>query len=81
MSVAKIALLIVLINVLMGCSTRPRKPGEVTYIPVPEGYLQQCELPAIPNNNGELSDAFAGAYKCAEQGNKDKERIRNLPRN
>ncbi len=51
------------------------------YIEVPEGYLLECELPAVPQNNAELSDAFASAYKCGEQGNKDKERIRNLPRN
>ena len=73
--------LIIMLVLLSGCSTL-RKPGEVIHVPIPEGYLQLCELPpAIPNNNGELSDAFAQAYKCAEQGNKDKERIRNLPRN
>ena len=74
-------LIILFIFLLAGCSTL-RKPGEVIHIPIPEGYLLLCELPdAIPENNGKLSDAFAQAYKCAEQGNKDKERIRNLPRN
>ena len=73
----RIALLIVLYMFIQGCATRPKK---ATYIPIPEGYLQSCELPAIPDLNGEMSDAFARAYKCAEQGNIDKGRIRNLPR-
>ena len=75
-------LLIAMILVLLvtgGC-TRPRKPGAAVYIPVPEGYLQECELPAVPEDTGGLSDAFAQAYLCGDQGNKDKERIRNLPR-
>jgi len=63
---------------LSGCASGP---GEVVYIQIPEGYLLECELPAVPQNNAELSDAFAQAYLCGEQGNKDKERIRNLPRN
>lgn len=71
---------LVLVLLTTGGCTRPRKPGVVTYIPVPEGYLQECELPAVPENTGGLSDAFAKAYLCGEQGNKDKERIRNLPR-
>ena len=61
-----------------GCASGP---ADVVYIQIPEGYLLECELPAVPQNNAELSDAFAQAYKCGEQGNKDKERIRNLPRN
>ena len=73
-------LIIFLLVLMTGCSTL-RKPGEVIHVPIPEGYLLPCELPAIPENNGGLSDVFAQAYKCAEQGNKDKERIRNLPRN
>ena len=77
---SRIALIVVLMCVLSGCATRPRKPGEVVYVGVPEGYLQPCELPAIPEETGGLSDAFAQAYLCGEQGNKDKERIRNLPR-
>ncbi len=64
---------------LTGCASN--RPADVVYIEVPEGYLLPCELPAAPQNNAELSDAFAQAYKCGEQGNKDKERIRNLPRN
>lgn len=75
--------IILLIGVifLSGCSLFPRAPGEVKYIEIPEGYLQHCELPDIPNDNAELSDAFAKAYKCGEQGNKDKDRIKALPRN
>lgn len=77
---AKLLLGLVLYMFVMGCATRPREPGKAIYIPIPEGYLQPCELPAIPKDNGELSDAFTQAYLCGEQGNKDKERIRNLPR-
>lgn len=70
----------VLLTVLLsGCASN--RPADVVYVQVPEGYLLECELPAAPQNNAELSDAFAQAYKCGEQGNKDKERIRNLPRN
>jgi hypothetical protein len=61
-----------------GCAHRP--PPEVKYIPIPAGYLEPCELPPVPTNNAELSDAFVIAYQCAEQGNRDKERIRALPR-
>ena len=69
---------LLLLVFLSGCASGP---AEVLYIPVPEGYLQPCELPAVPQDNAELSDAFAKTYLCAEIGNKDKERIRNLPRN
>lgn len=69
--------MLVLLSVV-GCAS---SPSEVVYIEVPEGHLLPCELPAVPQDNAELSDAFAQAYKCGEQGNKDKERIRNLPRN
>lgn len=75
---AKFFLLLVAYMYLIGCATRPQ---EVMYVEIPEGYLQDCELPSIPGNTGELSDAFTQAYLCGEQGNKDKERIRNLPRN
>lgn len=70
--------IILLVMLLEGCATRP---SEVTYVEIPEGYLQACELPAKPQFNDELSDAFAQAYRCGDQGNIDKERIRNLPRN
>ncbi len=75
---AMIGFAIVVYMFLQGCATRPT---EVVYVQVPEGYLQACELPEVPQDNAELSDAFAQAYKCGEQGNRDKERIRNLPRN
>lgn len=70
---------LLMLVLLSGCASN--RPGEVVYIPIPEGYLLPCELPAVPQVNAELSDAFAKAYQCGEQGNKDKERIRNLPRN
>ncbi len=69
---------VLMLVLLSGCASGP---ADVVYIEVPEGHLLPCELPAKPQNNAELSDAFAQAYKCGEQGNKDKERIRNLPRN
>lgn len=70
--------LLMLVFLSSGCASGP---APAVYIQIPEGYLQPCELPAVPQDNAELSDAFAKAYKCGEQGNKDKERIRNLPRN
>ena len=70
--------IILLVMFLEGCATRP---VDAVYIEIPEGYLLECELPPKPQFNDELSDAFAQAYRCGEQGNTDKERIRNLPRN
>lgn len=70
--------LALLVFLLSGCSFLEKRPGPTEYIPVPEGYLQPCELPAVPDITAGLSDAFVVAYKCAEQGNKDKMRIRNL---
>ena len=69
---------VLLLVLLSGCASGP---APAVYIQIPEGYLLPCELPAAPQDNAELSDAFAQAYKCGEQGNKDNERIRNLPRN
>ena len=69
---------LLMLVLLSGCASGP---AEIVYIQIPEGYLLECELPAVPQNNAELSDAFAQAYKCGEQGNKDKQRIRELPRN
>ena len=66
----RIALLLALVS-LAGCAS---KPVRVTYIPVPAGYLELCELPAVPEDNTGLSDAFVQAYKCAEIGNRDKQR-------
>ena len=34
--------------------------------------MAPCELPQAPLQNGELSAAYVVAYKCAEQGNRDK---------
>ena len=70
--------IILLVMFLEGCATRP---VEAQYIEIPAGYLLECPLPSKPQANAELSDAFAQAYRCGEQGNTDKERIRNLPRN
>ena len=58
---------LVLVLLSTGGCTRPRKPGEVVYVAIPEGYLQSCELPAVPEETGGLSDAFAQAYLCGEQ--------------
>jgi hypothetical protein len=71
-----------LLMFLSGCGSAPITiPGELEYREIPEALLQECPLPAAPLSNAEMSDAFAQAYKCGERGNKDKQRIRNLPRN
>jgi hypothetical protein len=63
---------------LQGCATP--KPV-VVYQPVPAAYLEPCVLPdaAKIETTYDLEDAFLWAYFCAEQGNRDKERIRGLP--
>ena len=64
---------------LSGCNwgRRPSVP-DVEYLPIPEAYLQECVLPRVPLDTGDLSEAFVKAYQCGEQGNKDKQRIREL---
>lgn len=62
-----------------GCATRPKPIPDLEYRTIPEAYLQECQLPPVPLNTGELSDAFVQAFQCAEQGNRDKQRIKNLP--
>ena len=72
-------LILVATVILSGCGLRPEKPEPVIeYLPVPEAYLQPCTLPAAPVNTGELAEAFVIAFRCAEQGNRDKARIREL---
>ncbi len=61
-----------------GCVSTPPEVFEREYRAIPEGYLQPCALPSTPLSTGELSEAFVVAYKCAEQGNRDKQRIREL---
>ena len=61
-----------------GCATRPKPVPDLEYRSIPEAYLQECQLPPAPLSNAELSDAFAQAYQCGEQGNRDKNRIRGL---
>ena len=61
-----------------GCVSTPPQVFEREYREIPEGYLQPCALPQTPLSTGELSEAFVAAYKCAELGNKDKQRIREL---
>ena len=74
------AIIVLLSLTLGGCGLLDRRvpEPEIRYIPVPEGYLQECELPAAPVSTGELSEAFVIAFSCAEQGNRDKKRIREL---
>lgn len=65
--------------VLSGCGvSQPTIPDSLEYREIPAAYLQECALPSVPLNNGEMSDAFAQAFQCAEQGNNDKQRIRTL---
>ncbi len=72
-------LLGILIPILgTGCVSNPPKPGAIEYLPVPEGYLQPCEVPELPRDTGKLSDAFVQAAQCAVQGNEDKAAIRDL---
>ena len=64
---------------LSGCVSAPPAPlPDLEYREIPEAYLQECVLPKAPLSNGNLSDAFAQAYQCGEQGNNDKRRIREL---
>ena len=70
---------LILVLILSGCGVgQPTVPGPLEYREIPEAYLQECELPAMPLSNAELSDAFAQAYQCGEQGNRDKRRIKEL---
>ena len=71
---------LLLLVFLSGCASFKRAPVVDTcdYRPIPEGYLQPCELPAAPLANGLLSKGFVQAMKCAELGNNDKARIREL---
>lgn len=72
--------MVTLVSVLLfttGCGLIKPKP-EIEYREIPAGYLQPCPLPPAPLNNGQLSEAFVVAMKCAEQGNKDKARIKAL---
>lgn len=70
---------VLLLVFLSGCVSAPPAPlPDLEYREIPEAYLQECVLPAVPTSNGEMSDAFAQAYQCGEQGNRDKQRIREL---
>ena len=70
------ALLLVL---LAGCgASQPVVPPPIEYREIPAALLQECALPEAPLSNAELSDAFAQAYQCGAQGNRDKQRIKEL---
>lgn len=56
---------------LAGCTPAQH----VTVLAPPAAYLEPCSLPALPGTNPELSAALAQAYRCAEMGNADKQRI------
>lgn len=77
---ANLRRIVILISALLvaGCATKIPDPGALEYREIPPGYLQDCELPSAPLANANLSDAFVQAYQCAEQGNRDKARIREL---
>ena len=71
-----------LLLVLSACGGAPIiVPGPLEYREIPEDLLQECVLSPVPLSNGEMSDAFAQTFQCAEQGNRDKRRIRELSRN
>lgn len=61
-----------------GCASQPPEAHEIIYRNIPEGYLQECTLPPMPEDTADLSDAFVQAYRCGEQGNSDKQKIREL---
>ena len=69
---------LILLLLLAGCATDIPKPAEREYREIPDAWLQECKLPLKPETEAELSDAFVQAYQCADQGNKDKRRIRDL---
>ena len=64
--------LILLAVLLTGCTPATK----VVVLTPPGGYLEPCELPALPETNPDLSVALTQAYQCAELGNEDKRRIR-----
>lgn len=71
-------IVLLLVFCVTGCVSSPPEVYEREYREIPEGYLQECELPGAPLANGNLSEAFIIAFKCAEIGNRDKQRIREL---
>ena len=73
--------LLMMVVLSCGCASQIPIPGDLEYRKIPEALLQECVLPPVPLSNGEMSDAFAQTYQCAEQGNRDKQRIRELSRN
>ncbi len=75
----ELAAIISSLIIIAGCaSSGPEPIPDLVYREIPEGYLQECELPSLPAANADMSDAFAQAYQCGEQGNTDKRRIRSL---
>jgi len=71
-------LALVMFTLLMGCVSKPPVVPDLEYRQIPEGYLQECALPPVPLDTGDLSEAFVQAYQCGEQGNRDKQRIKEL---
>lgn len=78
----KITYTSVLLLVLLttGCASVGKPPivYDREFREIPEGLLQECVLPEMPLDNGELSEAFVVAYNCGELGNRDKQRIKAL---
>lgn len=60
-----------------GCCLFQGPPTPV-FLPIPDGYLEKCDVPPLPDDNGDLSEAFVAAVQCAQIGNDDKDRIREL---
>ena len=63
---------------LAGCAGGPPPQPDVIYRQIPEAFLQACPLPPLPTTNGEMEDAFVQTYQCAQIGNADKARIKEL---
>ena len=71
---------LILLLLLAGCADMPDRQPDVIYRQIPEAFLQECPLPAVPTTNGEMEDAFVQTYQCAQIGNADKARIKELTR-
>jgi hypothetical protein len=63
---------VLLVILLAGCAPRQH----VVILAPPSGYLEPCELPAVPHVNEGLSVAFVQAHMCATMHERDKRRIR-----
>ena len=76
----RLATCVFLLVFLSSCSAfRNVEPEvKVIYVEIPEIYLQKCDIPPLPEDNGEMAEAYLGAAQCAIRGNRDKAKIREI---